>query len=430
MAAMTAQMRLPAAFMRGGTSNALVFHARDLPGDRAEWPALFCAAMGSPDPNGRQLDGMGGGISSLSKVCVIGPPTRPDADIDYTFFQITVDRAEADISGNCGNMSSAMGPFAVDEGLVSARDGEAVVRIHNTNTARMIHARFPVEDGRAAVNGDFSLPGVAGTGAPVRLDFLEPGGASTGRLLPTGRPVDRLDIPGLGALDVSIVDAANLCCFVRAADIGLTGVETPAMLEGDAALTPPFATVAAFRAAAARSAALDAVRRAAGDAAGLDPVPGSIPKIGTVAPPTAFEALSGERLRPADMDFSARMISVGRPHRAVPLTAALCLGVAARMAGTLVHEASRAASGRLTSASAIPPASRSSPPRSRAATPKPTPNAPSFTARRAASWTASSMPPGGSRNPYGRLIRCLSALILGSGACPISHDRQGRSPGD
>ena len=326
---MTAQTRLPAAFMRGGTSNALVFHARDLPADREEWPALFSAAMGSPDPNGRQLDGMGGGISSLSKVCVIGPPTRPDADIDYTFFQIAVDRAEADTSGNCGNMSSAMGPFAVDEGLVSASDGEAVVRIHNTNTARMIHARFPVEDGRAAVNGDFSLPGVAGTGAPVRLDFLEPGGASTGSLLPTGRPVDRLDVPGLGALDVSIVDAANLCCFVRATDIGLAGVETPAMLEGDAG-------------ALAR---LDAVRRAAGEAAGLDPVPGSIPKVGAVAPPTAFETLSGERLGPADMDLAARVISVGRPHRAVPLTAALCLGVAARMEGTLVHEASRAAGG-------------------------------------------------------------------------------------
>ena len=326
---MSAQTRLPAAFMRGGTSNALVFHARDLPADRGEWPALFCAAMGSPDPNGRQLDGMGGGISSLSKVCVVGPPTRPDADIDYTFFQIAVDRAEADASGNCGNMSSAMGPFAVDEGLVPACGGAALVRIHNTNTARIIHARFPVENGRAAVNGDFRLPGVAGAGAPVRLDFLEPGGAGTGRLLPTGRPADRLDIPGLGALEASIVDAANLCCFVRAADLGLTGVETPAMLDGDAE-------------ALAR---LEAVRRAAGKAAGLDPVPASIPKVGMVAPPAAFEALSGARLGPADMDVAARMISVGRPHRAVPLTAALCLGVAARIEGTLVHEASRPVDG-------------------------------------------------------------------------------------
>ena len=326
---MTAQKRLPAAFMRGGTSNALVFHARDLPADRERWPELFCAAMGSPDPNGRQLDGMGGGISSLSKVCVIGPPSRPDADIDYTFFQIAVDRPEADISANCGNMSSAMGPFAVDEGLVSAGDGEAVVRIHNTNTSRMIHARFPVQDGRAVVDGDLSLPGVAGTGAPVRLDFLEPGGAGTGRLLPTGRPVDRLDIPGLGPVDVSVVDAANLCCFVRAADLGLTGVEMPAALDGDGETL----------------ARLEAVRRAAGEASGLDPVPSGIPKVGMVAPPTAFETLAGERLDPADMDFAARMVSVGRPHRAVPLTAALCLGVAARIEGTLVREASRASVG-------------------------------------------------------------------------------------
>ena len=326
---MTAQTRLPAAFMRGGTSNALVFHARDLPGDRAEWPELFCAAMGSPDPNGRQLDGMGGGISSLSKVCVVGPPTRPDADIDYTFFQIAVDRAEADTSANCGNMSSAMGPFAVDEGLVAAGDGEAVVRIHNTNTARMIHARFPVREGRAVVEGDYALPGVAGTGAPVRLDFLEPGGASTCRLLPTGRSVDRLDVPGLGSVDVSIVDAANLCCFVRAADIGLTGIEMPSALDRNAQAL----------------AMLEAVRFAAGKASGLDPVPSGIPKVGMVAPPTAFETLSGERLEPEDMDFAARMVSVGRPHRAVPLTAALCLGVAARVEGTLVHESSRAAAG-------------------------------------------------------------------------------------
>lgn len=326
---MIAQKRLPAAFMRGGTSNALVFHARDLPADRERWPELFCAAMGSPDPNGRQLDGMGGGISSLSKVCVIGPPSRPDADIDYTFFQIAVDRPEADTSANCGNMSSAMGPFAVDEGLVSAGDGEAVVRIHNTNTSRMIHARFPVQDGRAVVDGDLSLPGVAGTGAPVRLDFLEPGGAGTGRLLPTGRPVDRMDIPGLGPVDVSVVDAANLCCFVRAADLGLTGVEMPTALDGDGETL----------------ARLEAVRRAAGEASGLDPVPSGIPKVGMVAPPTAFETLAGERLDPTDMDFAARMVSVGRPHRAVPLTAALCLGVAARIEGTLVREASRASVG-------------------------------------------------------------------------------------
>ena len=323
MTMMNRQMSVPAAFMRGGTSNALVFHARDLPSDRGVWEAFFCAAMGSPDPNGRQLDGMGGGISSLSKVCVVGPPTRDDADLDYTFFQIGVDRAEADTSGNCGNMSSAMGPFAVDEGLVRAEGAEAEVRIHNTNTSKIIVARFPLDGGRAAVEGDFRLPGVSGTGAPVRLEFLDPGGAGTGRLLPTGRPVDRLEVDGIGRTDVSLVDAANPCCLVRAGDLGLTGTESPAELERVPGL----------------SALLEAIRNAAGRAAGYDPVPAGVPKVGVVAPPTAYAALSGERLEARDMDFTVRMISVGRPHRAVPLTAAMCLAVAAGIEGTLVREA-------------------------------------------------------------------------------------------
>ena len=320
---MNRQIRIPAAFLRGGTSNALVFHARDLPADCSRWEALFCAAMGSPDPNGRQLDGMGGGISSLSKICVVGPPTRDDADLDYTFFQVGIDRAEADTSGNCGNMSSAMGPFAIDEGLVRADGAEAVVRIHNTNTSRIIVARFPVEGGRAAVEGDFRLPGVSGTGAPVRLEFLDPGGAGTGHLLPTGRPVNRLKVEGIGQIDVSLVDAANPCCLARAGDLGLTGTESPEELERAPELAALF----------------EAIRRAAGRAAGYVPVPAGVPKVGIVAPPAAYTSLSGARIEARDMDFSVRMISVGRPHRAVPLTAAMCLAVAAGIEGTLVREA-------------------------------------------------------------------------------------------
>ena len=142
------QHRIPAAFIRGGTSNAIVFHEKDLPADRAQWDAIFLAAMGSPDPNGRQLNGMGGGISSLSKVCVVGPSSRPDADIDYTFAQCSVREALVDYAGNCGNMSSAMGPFAVDEGLVEVAGDEALVRIHNTNTSKIIHARFAVDEAK------------------------------------------------------------------------------------------------------------------------------------------------------------------------------------------------------------------------------------------------------------------------------------------
>ncbi len=164
------QRRLPAVFMRGGTSKGLVFHVADLPSDRAQWDAIFVAALGSPDRYGRQLDGMGGGISSLSKVCIVGPSSRPDADVDYTFAQISVADTVVDYAGNCGNMSSAIGPFAVDEGLVSApENGEAMVRIHNTNTGKVIASRFPVKGRVADTEGEFALDGVAGSAAPKPL---------------------------------------------------------------------------------------------------------------------------------------------------------------------------------------------------------------------------------------------------------------------
>jgi 2-methylaconitate isomerase len=228
-------LSLPAVFMRGGTSRAVMFHERDLP-DRSEWDPIFLAAMGSPDPNGRQLNGMGGGISSLSKVCILAPSERADADIDYTFAQVQIRDPRVDYRSNCGNMSSAVGPFAVDEGIVRPNGDTAVVRIFNTNTQKIIRSTFPLEDGRAAADGDLAIPGVAGTGAPVRLDFLAPGGATTGRLLPTGQPTDRLDVPGMGPVEVSLVDAANACVFVRARDLGLAGRELPEELERDPAL--------------------------------------------------------------------------------------------------------------------------------------------------------------------------------------------------
>ena len=192
------QCPIPAVFMRGGTSKAIMFHRRDLPAARADWDPIFLAAMGSPDPYGRQLDGMGGGISSLSKVCVLAPSARPDADIDYTFAQVQIREGRVDYRGNCGNMSSAVGPFAVDEGLVTAAGETARVRIFNTNTEKLIHAAFPLRDGRACTDGDLAIPGVGGTGAPIRLDFLAPGGATTGRLLPTGRVREMLEVPGIG----------------------------------------------------------------------------------------------------------------------------------------------------------------------------------------------------------------------------------------
>ena len=319
--------------MRGGTSNAVVFHARDLPSDRAQWDEIFLAAIGSPDAYGRQLDGMGGGVSSVSKVCVVGPSSRSDADIDYTFAQVQVKKAEVDYSANCGNMSSAMGPFAVDEGMVNVSGREAMVRIHNTNTKKIIQARFNLDDGLSEVDGELTIPGVSGTGSPVRLEFLQPGGATTGKLLPTGNVSDVLDVPGVGKLTVSMVDAANATVFVRAADIGLRGTEMPDALEGNADIMK----------------VLGAIRIAASVAMGITQNPleaakkATVPFVGFVSPAQDAALLSGASIQAGEVDLTARMLSSGQPHRALPLTVSLCTAVAARIAGSVVHQAARAA---------------------------------------------------------------------------------------
>jgi 2-methylaconitate cis-trans-isomerase PrpF len=318
------QRRIPAVYMRGGTSRCLVFHERDLPPVGRDRDAILLAALGSPDPNGRQLDGLGGGISSLSKAVIIGPATLPGADVDYTFAQVDVRKAEVDYTGNCGNCSSAVGPFAIEEGLVSAREGETVVRIHNTNTKKLIVARVPVRDGEPEARGDFDLPGVAGRGARIALDFVEPGGAGTGRLLPTGRPRDTVE-----GLDASLVDASIPMVFVRARDLGLTGTEAPMAMDANAAL----------------SARLESIRVAA---ARLMGIPGSAatPKVAVVAAPVAFSALDGARYEAAAADVVGRAISMGNCHRAFPLTSSMCLAVAARIEGSLVQECSTAGAGQ------------------------------------------------------------------------------------
>ena len=327
------QLKIPAVFMRGGTSNAVVFNAKDLPRDRAQWDAIFLAAIGSPDPYGRQLDGMGGGVSSLSKVCVVGPPTRPDADIDYTFAQVQVKEARVDYGANCGNMSSAMGPFAVDEGLVKVSGPDALVRVHNTNTKKIIWSKFALDDGQSAVDGDLAIPGVAGTGAPVKLEFREPGGATTGKLLPTGNVADTLDVPGCGKIRVSMVDAANACVFARAADLGIKGTELPDEIDANPELLRKLAAirVAASVAMGVTKNAEDAAKRA------------SVPFVGFVSPPQDSKTLTGETIKGAQVDLTGRMMSNGQPHRALPLTASLCMAVAARLPGSVVHEATRPA---------------------------------------------------------------------------------------
>jgi len=263
---------------------------------------------------------------------VVGPSSRPDADIDYTFAQVQVKEAKVDYGANCGNMSSAMGPFAVDEGLLRMPGKDALVRVHNTNTKKIIWSRFPMDDGMAAVDGDMAIPGVAGTGAPVKLEFREPGGATTGKLLPTGNVADTLDVPGVGKVRVSMVDAANACVFVRAADLGAGGTELPEEIDASPELLKKLAAirVAASVAMGITTSPEEAAKRA------------SVPFVGFISGPQDAKTLTGETLKAADMDLTARMMSNGQPHRALPLTCTLCMAVAARLEGSIVNETARA----------------------------------------------------------------------------------------
>jgi 2-methylaconitate cis-trans-isomerase PrpF len=309
--------------MRGGTSRALFFERDALPaldasGNTTAWDEIFCRALGSPDPNRRQLDGMGGGITSLSKIAVIGRPTHPDADIDYTFAQVDVTSPVVGYRGNCGNISSAVGPYAVDRGMVPAQGNRASVVIHNTNTRKLIRATFALEDGVPAEHGDLALDGVAGTGAPIELAFLDPAGAATGRLLPTGNRTDILDLPGFGSVGASLVDVCNPVVFLSATLFGLSGTETADELAADTALLTH----------------LEDARAAAAVAMGLvshlneaHTLLRNLPLVALVAAPAPGD----------DVQIRTWMFSSGQPHKASPLTAGMCLAAAAAIPGTVAN---------------------------------------------------------------------------------------------
>ena len=319
------QQRIPAVFIRGGTSKGVFFHARDLPRDQSARDQIFLEVLGSPDRYQRQLDGLGGGISSLSKAVVIAPSDRPDADIDYTFAQVAVDRPVVDYASTCGNLSAAVGPFAIDEALLEPRDGEAVVRVFNTNTSKVFHARFEVQSGKAITSGDQTIPGVSGAGAPIALEFLEPGGSRTSALLPTGAAIDTLTLADGTTIEASLVDATNPVVFIRAADIGADISRRPADLDSDRRLMEK----------------LEAIRRAGAVKFALARSPGeaalSNPKIAMVAPPGPFEDLSGATHARAAVDICARAVSMGNVHRALPLTLAMCLATACKTPATIPH---------------------------------------------------------------------------------------------
>ena len=325
------QQFVPCIFYRGGTSKGMFFHPHHLPQDRAEIDKILLAAIGSPDPYGRQLNGMGGGLSSLSKAVIIGPSTHPDADVDYTFIQLAVDAPVADWTNNCGNLSSAVGHFAVDEGLVPARDGEVLVRIHQTNTKKLIHSRFQVKNGKAVTTGDYVIAGVAGGGGRIRLDFLSPDGAVTGKLLPTGNAVDIIDLGADGVFEATLIDATSPIVYVQAEALGISGAESPDDIEAMPGIMDR----------------LEKIRRAGGVLMGIAATPEKVglqtPRIAMVARARDFKSLDGEMLKAGSFDIATRMISMGRVHRAIPGTGGLNLGVATQVPGTVPHQLSRPA---------------------------------------------------------------------------------------
>ena len=315
--------------MRGGTSKALFFHEKDLPTDGTLRDAFILSAFGSPDPYRRQIDGLGGAVSSTSKVAIIGDGAAHGVDVTYEFGQVGIDQALIDRRGNCGNISSAVGPFAVDEGLVTPTDPITIVKFLNTNTNKLIVAHVPTRNGRFDPIGDFKLPGIPGTGSRLQLDYLNPGGSVTGKLLPTGNVVDELNVPGLGSIPVSLVDAANPLVFVRWEDLGLTGLELPVDLDVDTELRKRIESVRAH------ASVLAGIAETVEDATRLAP---SVPKLSIVGGPLDYSSTNGSKIASGEMSVRAAMMSMGYLHPSYPLTGAIATAVAANIRGTLVHD--------------------------------------------------------------------------------------------
>jgi hypothetical protein len=314
--------------MRGGTSKGLFFHEKDLPTEPGRRDRAILAAYGSPDPYKRQIDGVGGALSVTSKVAVISPSPTPGYDVVYHFGQVSIDRPIVDVKANCGNISAAVGPFAVDEGLVKTVAPVTRVRIHQKNTNKLIVAEVPVKDGKFNEEGDYAIDGVPGTGSRILLRFVDPAGAVTGKLFPTGNRRDRFDVPGLGAVEVTCIDAANPFVFVPAAALGLSGTETEE-LERRAEIK---SLLEAIRCRAAVRLGIGASEEEAARRSQ------AVPKVAVVAAPAAYAALGGRAVEAHEVDLLARMMSMGTLHRAYAVSGAVATAGAAMIPGTVVGE--------------------------------------------------------------------------------------------
>lgn len=333
------QIKIPATYMRGGTSKGVFFRLYDLP-EAAQAPgaardALLLRVIGSPDPYGKQIDGMGGATSSTSKTVILSRSERPDHDVDYLFGQVSIDKAFVDWSGNCGNLSAAVGSFAIAAGLVDAgripRDGVCTVRVWQANIGKTIIAHVPVSDGEVQETGDFHLDGVTFPAAEVQLEFLDPAdegdGEGGGAMFPTGNLVDDLEVPGVGTFKATMINAGIPTIFVNAADIGYTGTELQEAINGDAQALARFETIRAY--GALRMGLISDVSEAAQRQ--------HTPKVAFVAPPADYVSSSGKAVGAADIDLLVRALSMGKLHHAMMGTAAVAIGTAAAIPGTLVN---------------------------------------------------------------------------------------------
>ena len=322
------QNRIPAVLMRGGTSKGLFFHANHLPSDPEVRDAVLLAAYGSPDPNRRQIDGVGGAVSTTSKVAIISPSASPDYDVVYNFGQVSIDRPLVDFKGNCGNMSSAVGPFAVDEGLIAATEPITRVRIHQINTDKLIVAEVPVKDGRFDEAGDYEIAGVPGSGSKIILRFSDPGGSLTGKLFPTGNVKDSLDVPEMGNIELTIIDAANPVVLVQAAVLDLEGTEIE-KIDTDETIKGQLERIRC--AVAVKIGLAETIEEATQRSQ-------AVPKIGWVSAPKSYQTLGGKAVDVAEVDFVARIMSMGTLHKSFAVSGAVATAGAARVSGTVVHD--------------------------------------------------------------------------------------------
>ena len=332
----TPQIRIPATYMRGGTSKGVFFRLDDLP-EAAQQPGeardrLLLRVIGSPDPYGKHTDGMGGATSSTSKTVILSKSDSPDHDVDYLFGQVSIDKPFVDWSGNCGNLSAAVGPFAVSNGLVDParipENGEVEVRIWQVNIGKTIVARVPITNGEVQETGDFELDGVTFPAAEVPVAFMDPADGG-GAIFPTGNRVDDLEVPGVGTLKATLINAGIPTVFVNADEIGYTGTELQEAINGDPKALEMFETIRAH--GAVKMGLINDPAEAAARQ--------HTPKVAFVAPPASYTASSGKAVQAEDIDLLVRALSMGKLHHAMMGTAAVAIGTAAAIPGTLVNEA-------------------------------------------------------------------------------------------